>query len=136
MRNACIYSLAITLVIGSAGFASGGEACSNKTLHGSYILSANGIDKMPIAEAGMVVYDGAGNVLFKGKYASKSEISLKGTYKVEENCRGEVTYEDGRTVTLFIAPSGDEISWVVTSGPILASNSRRVSKKDLIGMRP
>jgi hypothetical protein len=136
MRRAFIYSLAITLVVGRATFASADEACSNRTLDGSYILSASGVDKTPIAEAGMVAYDGAGNVLFKGMYASKSEISLKGTYKVEKNCRGEVTYEDGRTVTLFIAPSGDELSWVVTSGPILASNSRRVSKRNLIGMKP
>ena len=136
MRSAIIYSLAITLVIGHAAFASADEACSNRTLYGSYILSANGVDKTPIAEAGMAVYDGAGNILFKAKYASNLEISLKGTYNVAKNCRGEVTYEDGRTVTLFIAPSGDEYSWVVTSGPVLASNSRRVSKSDLIGMKP
>ncbi len=135
MRTIVIYALA-TLLVNHAALAAEVKACSNKTLHGSYILSANGVDKTPIAEAGMIAYDGAGNVLFKGTYSNKSEISLKGTYKVESSCRGEVTYEDGRTVTLFIDPSGNEIAWVVTSGPILASNSRRVSQKDLLGIKP
>lgn len=135
MRNAIICSLAIALGLGRAAIAAE-ETCSEKTLQGSYIISASGTDKSPIAEAGMVGYDGAGNVLFKGKYSNGSEISLKGTYKISGNCRGEVRYEDGRTVTFFAAPSGDHLSWVVTSGPILASNSRRVSKNDLIGMKP
>lgn len=134
MRSAVLCSLAVTLALGPAALAA--ETCSEKTLQGSYIFSATGADKSPIAEAGMVGYDGAGNVLFKGKYSNGSEISLKGAYKISGNCRGEVRYEDGRTVTFFVTPSGDELSWVVTSGPILASNSWRVSKDDLIGMKP
>lgn len=135
MRSAVMCSLAMALITGPAAAASQ-QSCNDGTLHGSYILSANGMDKTPISEAGMIFYDGSEQVSFKGKYANNAEISLKGKYEVAKNCRGEVTYEDGRTVTLFIAPSGDEISWVVTSGPILASNSKRVSKNDLVGMKP
>ncbi|KAF2989869.1 hypothetical protein MJC1_03007 [Methylocystis sp. MJC1] len=135
MKSAVICSLAAALALSGAAFAAD-ETCSDKTLQGSYIFSASGTDKSPIAEAGMVGYDGAGNVVFKGKYSNNAEISLKGTYKISGNCRGEVRYEDGRTVTFFVTPSGDELTWVVTSGPILASNSWRVSKSDLIGMKP
>lgn len=136
MGNLVLCPLAASLVLVSAAVAYGSEGCSNKTLQGTYIFSAAGNDKTPIAFAGMLVYDGAGNALFKGKQANNAEISLKGTYTVEKNCRGEIRYEDGRTLTYFIAPSGDELSWVITSGPVVASSSRRVSKKDLIGMKP
>ncbi len=127
-------SLAFSLMLWSgAAIASSDDNCSIATLHGSYIFAANGYDKTPIAYAGMSFYDGKGKVVTVMKNANTTEANLTGTYEVMKNCRARIKYASGRRVTLFVAPSGDTSAFVVTSGPIVASVTQRVSTSNLLG---
>ncbi len=135
MRKLVLSSLACSFVLASGvAIASSDENCSRASLHGSYIFSANGFDKTPIAYAGMSFYDGKGNIVTVMKNANNRETNLTGTYEVAKNCRGRINYTNQRRVTLFVAPSGDMSAFVVTSGPIVAGNTQRVSTSNLLGV--
>ena len=79
-----------------------------------------------------MVYDGKGNAKFTASFADGSETTLGGTYSVDATCKGQVTYEDGRTAAYFVSPSGDELVYVLTSGSFVASHAKRVSKDQLL----
>ncbi len=136
MRKLVIVPLVSGLLCNVA-VVSADEYCSNKTLEGSYIFSAVGSDgKVPTAYAGMEFFDGDGHVTIVAKYSDNSNTSLKGVNRVTKNCRVEIAYKGGRTATLFLTPSGDGFAYVITSGPTLASIARRISKDNLIGIKP
>ncbi len=136
MRKLVIVPLVSGLLCNVA-VVSADEYCSNETLESSYIFSAVGSDgKVPIAYTGMEFFDGGGHATIVAKYSDTSKTSLKGVYHVTKDCRGEIAYKGGRTAILFLAPSGDGFAYVITSGPILASTARRVSKSNLIGIKP
>ncbi len=142
MRKLALSSLACSLfLVSGSALASGDETCSTSTLQGSYIFFANGRDSnkpgnIPIAYAGMTYYDGNGHATASAKYADNTELSGNGTYHVMKNCRVQIRYENARTLTYFLAPSGEEFTWVATSGPIWASSARRVSRSNLIAIKP
>ncbi len=142
MRKLIVASIISTLFFaGGTNLASAEEACSNSTLRGSYIFFANGRNStkpgnIPIAYAGMTYYDGNGHVMASAQFADKTALSGNGSYSVRKNCQVKVRYLDGRTLTYFLAPSGDEFTWVATSGPIWASSARRVSLENLITEKP
>ncbi len=133
--------LAAGMCVGSAAVVSAGELCTEKTLLGTFAASAvgfNGKDQKyaPTAFAVVEFYDGKGHNVYVEKYSDNTEQSLKGTYRVNKNCRAEVLYENGRTNTLFITPNGKEMAFVVTGGPIIASTARWVSGENLVGKTP
>jgi hypothetical protein len=116
--------------------AGAGRGCNTSTLIGSYILAAHGMTDageyaQHVAYVGMVVYDGKGNVKFVASFADGTETSLVGKYSVARNCKGAVTYENDRTATYFVSPTGDELVYVITSGSVVASSARRVSREQL-----
>ncbi len=142
MQKLVLSSLACSLcLVSGSAIASDNETCSTSTLQGSYIFFANGRDSnkpgnVPIAYAGMSYYDGNGHATASAKYADKTELSGNGAYHVMKNCQVRIRYENGRTLTYFLAPSGNEFTWVATSGPIWASSARRVSRSNLIATTP
>lgn len=124
-------------VPGFAGAAASSPTCSNATLQGSYIFFANGATGVSgsadrVAYAAMIVYDGKGNARFAAAYADGTEVTLAGKYSIDANCKGRVTYENGRTAVYFVAPGGDELVYVVTQGPVIASSAKRVSSDQLL----
>jgi hypothetical protein len=113
------------------------DSCSNSTLVGSYILAADGAkgassSSERLAYVGMVVYDGKENAKFTASFADGSEATFGGTYSVDATCKGQVTYEGGRTAAYFVSPSGDELVYVLTNGSFVSSHAKRVSKDQLL----
>jgi hypothetical protein len=85
-----------------------------------------------MAYAGMVAYDGKRNAAFVATYADGTEVTLRGTFMIQKNCKGEVVFEDGRKAIFYGNPSGDHAAYVLLSGPVVASTARRVTKDLLL----
>ncbi len=138
MRKLILSWLASCILLsGTTAIASADEYCSDATLRGTYISSANGTQAgKPVASIVMVFADGAGHSVIKRKNADNSEALVKGTYHIARNCRADVRDSDGRPLTYFVAPSGDGYVFVITSGVIEAGDAKRVSKGNLLGVKP
>jgi hypothetical protein len=153
MKYLYLSSIAAGLVLGSVPASAAEPACSVKTLQGTYFGAHEGFNDKdlgysPAGFAAAAFYDGKGGTVFTAINADKTEVTLKGTYKINGNCRGEASYsvkDDIRTVAFFVAPSGDEFFLVETGGPaqshadqgrIIAGDSKRVSRENLVGAVP
>jgi hypothetical protein len=117
--------------------------CSVATLSGTYVYASDGVqirgeDRVPFANAGVDVYEGAGkiegvfSVSFNGQIAQN--LTLAGTYTVNADCTGTWTTTDNRGevlhLDLFIAPDGSEVTSVQTDpGFVSAGSERRGSRK-------
>ncbi len=108
-----------------------GAKCSEATLDGRYIFAYDGVElkgnkKVPFATAGHEVYDSKGHV--KGEYSGNfgGEIirnqPISGTYTVNPDCTGTVTYTDRTRVDQFISSDGSEIAFVQTNPEFVAAN--------------
>jgi hypothetical protein len=102
------FAFSCAAMLSSAG-AFAGE-CSNASIKGHYTYWLQGQDangKM-YAEAGQEHFDGAGNVKTITGVAgvAKSEEDT-GTYTVNGDCTGEITYASGSHDKIYVAPSGD-----------------------------
>ena len=106
------------------------DDCSVASLKGHYTYWLQGYDAegKPYAEVGQEHYDGAGNVETMTGVAGAAEPAAdKGTYTVNADCTGTITYESGAADKIFIAPSGD--SFVFSSsvaGVIQSGENTRV----------
>jgi hypothetical protein len=126
MKYRYLSAFAASLVLGSVHVSAAEPFCSNKTLEGSD-LTAKDLGYAPTGFAAVAFYDGKGGSVFTAVNADKSVVSLKGTYQVTDHCRGEIKYsvkDDVRTVAFFIAPSGDDIYFVETGGPVVPQPSQ------------
>jgi hypothetical protein len=113
--------------------------CTVATLKGSYGYTvtgalAGGPTPGPFAAVGRFTFDGAGNFQNVRTISRNGAISLRvqgiGTYTVEPDCTGLVTFTDGGVVTLgtdlVIDGDGDEIRMIATSpGTVLTVAGRR-----------
>jgi hypothetical protein len=130
MKRTIVLLTVATLVLGvlavGTGVANDENAsrakCSDATLHGTYLFAFDGVavtgkDQLPLAIAGYDVFDGNGHVKevastnFNGQITRKEHVS--GTYKVNADCTGTVTYRDGSQVDVFIAPDGSKFTFVI-----------------------
>ncbi len=134
MRKLVLFPLTSSLVFfGGSAVASMDEYCNVATLRGTYISSASGTQAgTPIATIVMAFHDGNGHIIVKRKNADNSEALVKGTYHLGRNCRADIKNSDGRTLTYFVAPSGDGYAFVVTSGVTEAGDAKRVSQSNLL----
>ncbi len=127
--------IAIAFAMSCAAFATGGSAfaaeCSGAALKGHYTYWLQGADEAgkAYAEVGQEHYDGAGNVTSKISVAGSEKVEDdKGTYTVNADCSGTVTYGSGATYNIFVAPTGD--SFVFSSskaGVVQAGENTRVA---------
>ena len=114
--------------------------CSLATLLGTYIYAYEGFNiangkQLPVAFAGQEVYYGDGTMT--GVYSANingtitQNIPYTGTYTVNEDCTGTLTTTEELGTfhyDQFVAPTGDEFSWVATDpGVVAAGFERRVS---------
>ena len=101
------FGVAALVAMGTSAFA--GE-CSNASIKGHYTYWLQGQDaagKM-YAEAGQEHFDGAGNVKsITGVAGAAAPEADEGTYTVNGDCTGEITYKSGAHDKIFVAPSGD-----------------------------
>jgi hypothetical protein len=129
--------VALSLLAGAQGYVQGAEddskaTCSEATLHGTYLFAYDGVeikennhDHAPFAVAGYEVYDGKGKVNAIFSASTEGEISrnesLSGTYTVNEDCTGTVSYTDGTRYDQFIAPDGRLFTFVQTNPGVVAA---------------
>jgi hypothetical protein len=132
MKRTIVLLTVATLVLGvlavGTGFANDENAakakCSEATLHGTYLFAFDGVainkgnEQLPLAIAGYDVFDGNGHLKevastnFNGQSITRKEHT-SGTYKVDADCTGTGTYEDGTQADMFIAPDGSKFTFVI-----------------------
>jgi hypothetical protein len=117
------------------------EGCTVKTLEGNYIYAQDGFNvegqtakhRTPFAQSGKEFFDGAGKMsgvftaslhgqIVRGNYA--------GTYTVNADCTGTVTFTDNAGQTfhfdVFIADGGKEFAFIQTdAGVVTAAYERK-----------
>ncbi len=137
MKKLLLRSLALGLAFsGGLTAASAGQACSEKTLLGSYIYSGSGPDKdnKPSASAGIDYFDGNGHIIWTATDSKGKSANGTGSYFVK-GCRAQVKFSTGVTNTFFLAPSGETFVWVVTNGSTVAGPAQRVSQENIVGKK-
>lgn len=141
-----VGAAALSLAPVGAGYAKDGNAssrakCSKATLDGTYLFAQNGVEikgdeQRPFALAGFDVFDGNGEVKgvasgnFNGEVFRNDRFT--GTYTVNANCTGTVTFRDGDAIhgDIFIAPDGSKFAFVRTDPEFVgASIDEQVTAK-------
>ena len=95
-------------------------SCSARTLRGVYEFSASGFNivngvALPKAIIETLVFDGHGNVLTPAVSVSINGTFIRppqgnpGVYTVDGDCKGTLTFADGPTFDLHVAPYGKSI---------------------------
>ncbi len=138
MEKLLIATLALCMVLlGGANAAFAEQACSQRTLLGSYLFYATGFGKdgKPVAYAGIDYYDGKGGIIWTTTYSNGQSRNGVGSYHVDKNCRAEATYSSASKNAYFIDPSGNELVWVATGGFVTAGPEKRVSGENLVGRK-
>lgn len=123
-------ALSSAAVLSSAS-AYAADECSTASVKGHYTYWLQGADAegKPYAEVGQEHYDGAGNVTSKVAVAGSGKMEAeKGTYVVNGDCSGTVTYESGSTYNIFVAPGGDSFVFANAKGNVQAGENTRVDK--------
>ena len=107
------------------GSGSGQEAgCTVQTLRGSYVFSASGFNivggvQQPKAIVEVIAFNGDGTLDVPAATVSLNGVIIRslhsvGTYTVEDNCSGTVTF-NGPTYDIFLSKDGDDISMIQTN---------------------
>jgi hypothetical protein len=100
------------------------RACTVATLRGSYVFSASGFNivggvQQPKAIVEVIVFNGDGTLDVPAATVSLNGVIIRslhsvGTYTVEDNCSGTVTF-NGPTYDIFLSKDGDDISMIQTN---------------------
>jgi hypothetical protein len=100
------------------------RACTERTLRGSYVFSASGFNivggvQQPKAIVEVIVFNGDGTLDVPAATVSLNGVIIRslhsvGTYTVEDNCSGTVTF-NGPTYDMFLSRDGDDISMIQTN---------------------
>ncbi|MFM2006716.1 MAG: hypothetical protein RLZZ09_2371 [Pseudomonadota bacterium] len=121
--------------------------CSISTLKGTYAYSGSGVTKetgspgVVYVQAGMESYDGKGHVVGYGseKTSATDDASNKryaGTYTVNGDCTGTLTYDDAGTTleeNIYVNPDGNALRYLSrTQGQFWAGEEQRISRKLII----
>jgi len=141
IRSLCVLGLGyLGLHLGHPPSALADLGCSNATLKGTYLfaydgwqIDADGVRK-PGAFSGIEIYNGDGTM--RGIYSGGVDgvvsrmVGYTGTSTIHPNCTGEQTFTDDGTglVThndIFVAPSGEEFTFVYTDPGIVSAGSER-----------
>lgn len=129
MATACTAVLAVggAQLVGAnrQGDENGQDAvCSVRTLRGSYVFSATGFNivggvPQPKAIVEVIVFHGDGTLDVTAATVSLNGAIVRslpsvGTYTVEDDCRGTITF-NGPTFDIFLSKGGDDISMIQTN---------------------
>jgi hypothetical protein len=111
----------------ASGFSAPGSerrACTVRTLRGSYVFSATGFNivggvQQPKAIVEVIAFNGDGTLDVRAATVSLNGVIIRslpsvGTYTVEDNCSGTVTF-NGPTYDIFLSKDGDDISMIQTN---------------------
>jgi hypothetical protein len=140
IRSLCVLGIGyLGLYLGHPHSALADMGCSNATLKGTYLftndgwqIDADGVRK-PFAFSGIEIYNGDGTM--RGIYSGSVDgvvsqmVGYTGTSTIHPNCTGEQTFtEDTGVVThndIFVAPSGEEFTFISTDPGIVSAGSER-----------
>jgi hypothetical protein len=128
-----ISSLVVTAMAFSttaiAGADNSAETCSAQTLHGSYLFATHGFNIVGGAAVPKAIVEGIdfnGDGTLSSPFAT---VSINGTiirssgsvgsYTVETDCRGTLTFTGGPSFDIFVGPKGKEL-WLIQTGPTAA----------------
>jgi hypothetical protein len=124
-----LVSLVAAMSLGTSGTARAALApqpCSLHTLNGSYLFATHGWNivggaALPKAIVERIDFNGNGalvspfaTVSINGTIIHSSGSS--GTYTVQPNCTGTVTFTGGASFDTFVEPSGRQL-WMIQTGP-------------------
>ena len=100
------------------------QSCTERTLRGSYVFSATGFNivggvQQPKAIVEVIVFHGDGTLDVPAATVSLNGAIIRslpsfGTYTVEDNCLGTITF-NGPTYDMFLSNDGDDISMIQTN---------------------
>jgi hypothetical protein len=115
------------LQVGTPAAQPPGPTCSEATLQGTYRFDYDGYQisgnaVVPFSVTGYEVYDGNGNVSGVATTSVNGQVTapngpFPGTYSVNPNCTGTVTYTDGTRYRQVILPDGSGFWFVQTAPP-------------------
>jgi hypothetical protein len=125
MKSKIFGSLSACLVLAAgvalAGGASDDTGCDVGTLKGTYVFNSKGIQgAKPYAESGQDRYDGKGNVVTLFTNSAGESGTVVGSYSVDANCKGQVTFGRGAsksTFVFYLSPDGDRFSFITINQP-------------------
>jgi hypothetical protein len=115
------------------------RTCLRHKLDGLYIFSATGYTiasgvAQPKAIVEMIRLNGDGTLTSPAATVSINGTILRsstviGTYTVEPNCTGTLTFANGFSFDTFLSPSGDDF-WMIQTNPnnVFQGNVTRVSR--------
>ena len=99
-------------------------ACTVRTLRGSYVFSATGVNivggvQQPKAIVEVIVFQGDGTLDVPAATLSLNGMIIRsapsfGTYTVEDDCTGTITF-NGPTFDIFLSKDGDDIAMIQTT---------------------
>ena len=114
------------------------RTCTERTLRGSYVFSASGFNivggvQQPKAIVEVIVFHGDGTLDVAAATVSLNGAIIRslpssGTYTVEDNCLGTITF-NGPTYDMFLSKDGDDISMIQTNtGTVFQGLATRTSR--------
>jgi hypothetical protein len=106
--------------------------CSVATLKGFYVFNSYGnVNGDEYSDSGHEVFDGKGGVA--GHFIDKSGVSneLVGTYIINKDCDGVITYTkpEASTENIFLGPKGDVFTYIQAGeGVVISGTETRQGK--------
>src|SRR5262245_16638539 len=143
IKTQLAVSIALSLAAGLASttaLADGRHECSLKTLRGEYRFHADGYTivngvAQPKAIIETLVFDGEGNVTTPAVSVSLNGSIMQppqgapGTYTVDADCTGTITFVTGQSFDLQIYPSGNHMNLLQTNpNSVMQGTAARVSR--------
>ena len=131
------------LITAAPGYAEANEdepTCTLKTLKGRYLFATTGsniVESVPQPIAIVEVIDASGDGALNVPAVTLSAngtilrfVDVGGSYIVNEDCTGTITFVTDVHLDIFIAPNGNEFYLIQTDpNAVLAAVARRVSRK-------
>ncbi|WP_040294955.1 hypothetical protein [Beggiatoa alba] len=122
-------SYSVADLLGSQSIEVSADAiCNNALLEGTYTYLVHGLTRQgdylkDYVELGFDIFDGKGNVtnVYTDNINRATYQSMNAKYNVDANCQAKVTYEDGSSFTMFVAPNGDEF-YYLSAGEVPAES--------------
>jgi hypothetical protein len=133
-----------TSVIARAETPANAQTCDVETLHGSYLFATHGFNiaggvAVPKAIVEGIDFDGDGTL--SSPFATVSingtifrSSGTVGSYTVNADCTGTLSFTGGPSFDIFVAPRGKEL-WLIQTGPAAApavfeGTATRVSRQE------
>jgi hypothetical protein len=127
--RALVSLLAVAMPFGISGTArADGESqvCGPQTLQGSYVFTARGFNivsgvAQPKAIVEGIDFNGDGTLSVPFATLSVNGVIIVtppggvGTYTVETNCQGTLTFTNGPTYNIYVPPNGRQVSMIQTT---------------------